>query len=189
MARPAGSERERESSLLTTYWSESTYHRDDYSRSALRHGGLNSRFPSSLISTFLGVPRAAAGAHCLTRDTEFHTLSDCVLDALSATKWLPKWLGCEPRLIVMSLDSLSTRRFRELLQHRTGKTLPSVYWARHSLNCVDTLNCVSLNRHSLNCAPTRRFRELLQHRTGKRALLLDRHSPLCVLSATLSQLR
>ena len=22
-----------------------------------------------------------------------------------ATKWLPKWLGCEPRLIVVSLDS------------------------------------------------------------------------------------
>jgi len=22
-----------------------------------------------------------------------------------ATKWLPKWLGCVPRLIVMSLDS------------------------------------------------------------------------------------
>ena len=28
-------------------------HRDDYSRPALRHGSLNSRFPSSLISTFL----------------------------------------------------------------------------------------------------------------------------------------
>jgi len=39
---------------LTTYWSESTNHRDDYSRPALRHGSLNSRFPSSLISTFLG---------------------------------------------------------------------------------------------------------------------------------------
>jgi len=24
-----------------------------------------------------------------------------------ATKWLPKWLGCEPRLIVVSLDSWS----------------------------------------------------------------------------------
>ena len=23
----------------------------------------------------------------------------------AATKWLPKWLGCEPRLIIVSLDS------------------------------------------------------------------------------------
>ena len=31
-------------------------------------------------------------------------LSDASRHA-SATKWLPKWLGCEPRLIVVSLDS------------------------------------------------------------------------------------
>jgi len=33
-----------------------------------------------------------------------------------ATKWLPKWLGCEPRLIVMSLDSRPTHRSREIAQ-------------------------------------------------------------------------
>ena len=27
------------------------------------------------------------------------------VQTLPATKWLPKWLGCEPRLIVVSLDS------------------------------------------------------------------------------------
>ena len=33
-------------------WSESSNRRDDFSRPALRHGSLNSRFPDSLTSTF-----------------------------------------------------------------------------------------------------------------------------------------
>ena len=32
-----------------------------------------------------------------------------------ATKWLPKWLGCEPRLIVVSLDS------QNYLPHEAGQ--------------------------------------------------------------------
>ena len=45
--------RERESSLLTAFWTDPLNHRNDFSRPALRHGSLNSLFPGSLISTFL----------------------------------------------------------------------------------------------------------------------------------------
>ena len=40
--------RQRESSLLTTYWSEPLNHRDNFSKPALRHGSLNSLFQVAL---------------------------------------------------------------------------------------------------------------------------------------------
>ena len=46
----------REGPLLKTYWSESTYHRADFSRLALRHGSLNSHFPDSLARTPAPLP-------------------------------------------------------------------------------------------------------------------------------------
>ena len=44
---------ERESSLLTTYWSESTTSNRCLGWPALRHGIFEFPFPCSLISTFL----------------------------------------------------------------------------------------------------------------------------------------
>ena len=40
-----------------------------------------------------------------------------------ATEWLPKWLGCEPRLIVVSLESFPQVRpvRRELWQKELSK--------------------------------------------------------------------
>ena len=56
---------ERDTSLLATYWSESSTSTRCLGRPALRHGSLELSFPCSLISTFLGVKsstqRAAKG--------------------------------------------------------------------------------------------------------------------------------
>ena len=40
---------------------------------------------------------------------------------LSATKWLPKWLGCEPRLIVLITVSLGAQR----VEHTTSLVVPA----------------------------------------------------------------
>jgi len=51
-----------------------------------------------------GVPNALPPPES-TSGTEVGESDTVPCPLLPATKWLPKWLGCEPRLIVLSLDS------------------------------------------------------------------------------------